>query len=36
MNDLTQARKLIKECQETQNPYLDLGRYGIRNIRMNV
>ena len=29
MNDLTQARKLIKECKDTQNPYLDLGNCGI-------
>ena len=32
MNDLTQARKLIKECQETQNPYLDLGKCGITDL----
>ena len=33
MNDLTQARKLIKECQDTQNPYLDLGKCGITDLR---
>ena len=33
MNDLTQARRLIKECQETQNPYLDLGSCGITNLK---
>jgi len=33
MNDLTQARKLIKECQETQNPYLDLGNCGISDLK---
>ena len=32
MNDLTQAKRLIKECQETQNPYLDLGRCGITDL----
>jgi len=32
MNDLTQARKIIKECQEVQNPYLDLGNCGISNL----
>ena len=32
MNDLTQARRLIKECQETQNPYLDLGYCGITDL----
>ena len=32
MNDLTQARKLIKECRETQNPYLDLGKCGITDL----
>ncbi|MEK6478163.1 leucine-rich repeat domain-containing protein [Catalinimonas sp. 4WD22] len=31
-NDLTQARKLIKACQETQNPYLDLGNCGITDL----
>ena len=32
MNDLTQAKKLIKDCQDTQNPYLDLGKCGITNL----
>jgi Leucine-rich repeat (LRR) protein len=32
MNDLTKARRLIKECKETQNPYLDLGRCGITDL----
>jgi len=32
MNDLTQARKLIKDCKDTQNPYLDLGRCGITDL----
>ena len=32
MNDLTQARKLIKECKDTQNPYLDLGNCGITDL----
>ena len=32
MNDLTQARKLIRECQETQNPYLELGNCGISDL----
>ncbi|NOQ25654.1 MAG: GTP-binding protein [Bacteroidales bacterium] len=31
-NDLSQARKLIKECQKTQNSYLDLGKCGITNL----
>ena len=31
--NLTQARKLIKECRDTQNPYLDLGKCGIRNLK---
>lgn len=31
-NDLTQARKLILTCQETQNPYLDLGNCGITDL----
>ncbi|MCL1936911.1 MAG: hypothetical protein FWF52_00765 [Candidatus Azobacteroides sp.] len=31
-NDLTQARKLIKECKDTQNPYLDLGNCGITDL----
>ena len=26
------ARKLIHECLETQNPYLDLGRCGIKDL----
>lgn len=32
MNDLTQARELIKECRKTKNPYLDLGSCGITNL----
>ena len=32
MNDLTQARKLIKECKDTQNIYLDLGKCGITDL----
>lgn len=28
-NDLRNVKRLIKECQETQNPYLDLGNCGI-------
>jgi len=32
MNDLSQARKLIKECRKTQNPYLDLGNCGITDL----
>jgi hypothetical protein len=32
MNDLTQAGKLIKKCQETQNPYLNLEKCGITNL----
>ncbi len=28
-NDLSQARRLIKECLDTQNTYLDLGNCGI-------
>jgi hypothetical protein len=32
MDNLAQARKLIKDCQETQNPYLDLGRCGITDL----
>ena len=32
MNNLSQARKLIKECKETQNPHLDLGNCGITNL----
>jgi len=31
-NDLTLAKKLIKECLETQNPELDLGNCGIKNL----
>ena len=31
-NDLSQARRLIKECQETQNPYLELGNCGITDL----
>ena len=33
MNNLTQARKLIKECKDTQNPYLDLGKCGITDLK---
>ena len=29
MRDLTQARKLIKNCKDTQNSYLDLKFSGI-------
>ena len=36
MNDLTQARKLIKECLSTQNPHLDLGNCGINVNNNNV
>ena len=32
MNDLTQAKKLIKECKETKSPYLDLGKCGITDL----
>ena len=32
MSDLSQARELIKECQETQNPYLNLGNCGITDL----
>ncbi len=32
MSDLTQAKKLIKECRDTQNPYLDLGKCGITDL----
>jgi GTPase SAR1 and related small G proteins len=32
MSDLTQAKTLIKECQETQSPYLDLGKCGITDL----
>ncbi len=31
-NDLTQARKLIKQCLETSNPYLELGHCGITDL----
>jgi internalin A len=31
-NNLTQARALIKECQENQSPYLDLGNCGITDL----
>ncbi|MCA9734544.1 leucine-rich repeat domain-containing protein, partial [candidate division KSB1 bacterium] len=31
-NDRTQANRLIRECQETQNPYLDLGNCGITDL----
>ena len=31
-NDLTQAKELIKRCQETQYPYLDLGNCGITDL----
>jgi hypothetical protein len=31
-NDLSQARKLIKENLKTKNPYLDLGNCGITNL----
>jgi len=33
MNDLTQARKLIKECQEKQNPDLELRSFGITDLK---
>ena len=33
MNDLSQARKLIKDSLNTQNPYLDLGRCGITDLK---
>jgi len=32
-NDLIQARTLIKECQENQNPYLDLGNCGLTDLK---
>jgi len=32
MNDLSLAKKLIKDCQDTQNTYLDLGRCGITDL----
>ena len=32
MNDLTQAKRLIKECRDTQNPYLELGKCGITDL----
>jgi len=31
-HDLSQARRLIQECLETQNPYLDLGNCGITDL----
>ncbi len=31
-NDLNQARRLIKECQESQSAYLDLGNCGITDL----
>ncbi len=31
-NDVSQARRLIQECLETQNPYLDLGYCGITDL----
>ncbi|MBT3210367.1 MAG: hypothetical protein HN704_15915 [Bacteroidetes bacterium] len=31
-NDLSQAKKLIKNCKESQNPHLDLGRCGITDL----
>jgi len=33
MNDLTQAKKLVKKCLDTQNPYLDLGNCGITDLK---
>lgn len=32
MSDLSLAKRLIRECQETQNPYLDLGNCGITDL----
>jgi len=32
MYDLAQAKKLIKDCLETQNPSLNLGNYGITDL----
>ena len=32
MNDLTLAKQLIKECQDTQNPYLEIGKCGITDL----
>ena len=32
MDNLTQARELIKKCKDTQNPYLDLGKCGITDL----
>jgi len=32
MNDLIQARKLINNCEENQNSYLNLGKCGITNL----
>ena len=31
-NDLTQAKKLIQECLQNKNPYLDLGNCGITDL----
>lgn len=31
-NDLSQAKRLIQECLETKNTYLDLGNCGITNL----
>ena len=33
MNDLTLARELIKDCKDSQNPYLDLGKCGITDLK---
>jgi len=33
MNNLEPVRKLIKECQKSKNPYLDIGNYGITNLK---
>ncbi|MCH7678965.1 hypothetical protein IID10_06295, partial [candidate division KSB1 bacterium] len=33
MAKLSQARALIKECQENQDPYLDLGNCGITDLK---
>jgi len=33
MNDLTQAKRLVKECKDTQNPYLDLAKCGITDLK---
>ncbi|MCE7995706.1 MAG: GTP-binding protein [Roseivirga sp.] len=32
MSDLSLAKELIRKCQETQNPYLELGKCGIKNL----